>query len=243
MIKFIRKEFSILDDTLTGAGIGATIGGVIAGKATPTSVPKFIPGSNRYNSLANDGKTTIELKDTNGKPTGTKVIDNGPTASDTQKLIVFGASTLIGAALGAICGTVKSVYKHVHNLDANDRLMANIVKGLEKNSYKEGKDFTRDPKEANNLKTKVCIVLSKNGGEFKALINTVNDRKLKTLTDNITRKLNKSSINIKNSTASNKYNEISISTIPNASSNVKTIVDIASDYIKAGYSTYLVEVG
>lgn len=240
MIKFKRKDFSILDDTLTGAGIGATVGGVLAGKATPTSIPKFIPGSGRYNGSVYKGNISTSVTE-NGKTT--TVTEPYVSPSDTQKLIVFGASTLIGAALGAICGTVKSVSNHINKSNANDRLMNEVVKGLEKNSYKEGIDFTRDPKEADRKRTKVCIVMTKNGGEFKTLINTQNDRKLKTVTDGVIKKLNKSSINVKNSTASNKYNEIQISTIPNASNNIKTVVEIASSFIKAGFPTYLVEVG
>jgi gas vesicle protein len=242
MITFKKKEFSsqIVDDALTGAMIGASVGGVLTKKAAP----KFIPGCDWYNSKVKPASVKNEtVFDKNGKPCGSKPVPVGEQTSELQQAVFFGATTLIGAALGALCGAVKELNKCISGSTANDRLMRDVVKELEKKSYQEGKDFTRDPKQANIMKTKVCIVLSKNGGEFKALINTVNDKNLKKITDNVLRKLRTNLPETKNNSASNRYNEISISTIPNAKNNVKTVVTIASEFIQAGYATYLVEVG
>lgn len=235
MIKFKKKNFSIASDTVKGATLGATVGTIISG-AAPASLPKFIPGSSKYNELSKT--VTIETKK-DGKVTDTKTTT---VSSGLQKGILLGTATLIGAALGTLCGTVKAIDKKLSKNTVDNRLMSEIMKGLEKNSYKEGRDFTRDPKQANIMKTKVCLVITKNAGEFRLLVNVVDDPKLKTLSEKITKKLT-GPFQIRNSSATNRYNEINISTIPNSSANIRTVVDIATSYINAGYPVYLVEVG
>ena len=141
---------------------------------------------------------------------------------------------------GALLGTVKEIDKHVSQGNADDRLMGSVIKELEKKGYKEGKEFTRDPKQASTFK--VCIVLTSDGANLRLLVNVIKDPKLKQTTDKVIRSLT-GKPQVRNNTASNKYNEISISTISNTPSNIKTVTELASGFIKAGYPTYIVEVG
>lgn len=224
MIKFKQKDFSnyIVSDAVKGATIGAAVGSVIGGGAAPEKLPvvKFLPGAKKYNNLRH-GK-----KDTEGKI--------------KQQLTIMGTSVILGAALGALLGTVKEIDKHVSQGNADNRLMGSVIKELEKKGYKEGQDFTRDPKQATTFK--VCIVLTRDGANLRLLVNIVKDPKLKQTTDKVIRSLT-GKPQVRNNTASNKYNEISISTISNTPSNIKTVTELASGFIKAGYPTYIVEVG
>ena len=223
MIKFKQKDFSnyIVSDAVKGATIGAAVGSVIGGGAAPEKLPvKFLPGAKKYNNLRH-GK-----KDTEGKI--------------KQQLAIMGTSVILGAALGALLGTVKEIDKHVSQGNADNRLMGSVIKELEKKGYKEGQDFTRDPKQATTFK--VCIVLTRDGANLRLLVNVVKDPKLKQTTDKVIRSLT-GKPQVRNNTASNKYNEISISTISNTPSNIKTVTELASGFIKAGYPTYIVEVG
>lgn len=224
MIKFKQKDFSnyIVSDAVKGATIGAAVGSVIGGGAAPEKLPvvKFLPGAKEYNNLRH-GK-----KDTEGKI--------------KQQLAIMGTSVILGAALGALLGTVKEIDKHVSQGNADDRLMGSVIKELEKKGYKEGKEFTRDPKQASTFK--VCIVLTRDGANLRLLVNVIKDPKLKQTMDKVIRSLT-GKPQVRNNTASNKYNEISISTISNTPSNIKTVTELASGFIKAGYPTYIVEVG
>lgn len=224
MIKFKQKDFSnyIVSDAVKGATIGAAVGSVIGGGAAPEKLPvvKFLPGAKEYNNLRH-GK-----KDTEGKI--------------KQQLAIMGTSVILGAALGALLGTVKEIDKHVSQGNADDRLMGSVIKELEKKGYNEGKEFTRDPKQASTFK--VCIVLTRDGANLRLLVNVIKDPKLKQTTDKVIRSLT-GKPQVRNNTASNKYNEISISTISNTPSNIKTVTELASGFIKAGYPTYIVEVG
>ena len=120
MIKFKQKDFSnyIVSDAVKGATIGAAVGSVIGGGAAPEKLPvvKFLPGAKEYNNLRH-GK-----KDTEGKI--------------KQQLAIMGTSVILGAALGALLGTVKEIDKHVSQGNADDRLMGSVIKELEKKGYK-----------------------------------------------------------------------------------------------------------
>lgn len=248
MIRFQPKDFSshIISGAIKGAGMGATVGGVVGGIGVK-SLPKFIPGANKYNSLRKD-MPLFEKK--NGKLTNQPIIDNAgdpvykkdEAGIISQKMAIMGASTLIGAALGALFGAVKDINSKISRLGADNRLMSDVLKELKRKSFKEDIDFTRDPKLANDLKTKVCILITRDAANLKTVINTVNDPKLKKLSDKITRGLT-ANAQVRHNQTSNKYNEITISTISNCPSNVKTITELATGFIKAGYPVYLVEVG
>ena len=99
--------------------------------------------------------------------------------------LVVGGSILAGAALGALAGKVKDNNIQKSRVDAGVRLFDSVLDNLRKIGFKEGHDFTQDPRMANIMKTKVCIVVSRNSSGLKMLINTVDDSELKEITKRI----------------------------------------------------------
>lgn len=221
MIKFRKKDFSVIGDTIKGASIGASIGGLSAG-----IFPKEIK-NNKFLGLNVSDSTRDKYNTTN---------------KNLRKVAAVAGGTIIGAALGALVGTVKNLDEFNSKRSiTGDRLMTDIVSNLKKLSFSEGEDFTRDPKMANQLRTKVCIVISRVSGDLRVLINTISDSKLKTITDETVNNIKNSSV--VNNTASNNYNEITISTISDGSADAGLVTGICEKFIRSGYPVYLVEVG
>lgn len=158
------------------------------------------------------------------------------------KLAIIGGGTIIGAGLGLLVGLTKELTTKVNRARTVDaRLMQGVIDNLKKDGFKEGIDYTRDPKIANDLKTKVCIVISKNSGNLQLLVNTVADRNLKTVAFNMVKNIpNTATVNTK---LSDKYNDISISTISDSSADLGLVTGIAEYFIRSKYPVYLVEVG
>ncbi len=216
MKKFKQKDFGkILSRTLSGAKVGALVGGGLAAYAPDTMDSKKVPSKfrNKYNS----GSTPI------------------------KKISIVAGSTLIGAALGGLYGILEKGSDLLSRGSVDKRLMAKVIENLKKTGFKEGVDFTLDPKQATSLRTRVCIVTTRVSGELKVLINTQSEQKLQDLTDNITENLKNSSL--RKEKGSNRYNEITVSTISDGSADAGLIVGICEQYIRNGYPVYLVEVG
>ena len=158
------------------------------------------------------------------------------------ELSIIGGGTIIGAGLGLLVGLTKDISTKVNRATTVDaRLMQGVIENLKKDNFREGIDYTRDPKIANDLKMKVCIVISKNSGNMQLLVNTVADTKLKTVTLNMAKNIpNTATVNTK---LSDKYNDISISTVSDSSANLGLVTGIAEYFIRNKYPVYLVEVG
>lgn len=155
---------------------------------------------------------------------------------------LIGAGTVIGAALGAIIGGIREIDKAISSrTNVDNRLMDKIITQLKKGNFKEGEHFTRDPRAANLLKTKACIAISRSSGELQLLINTISDPKLQSLTEGLVKNLPSMSTVTKKST--DRFNDISITTISKASADAGFVASIAERFIRNGYPVYLVEVG
>lgn len=156
--------------------------------------------------------------------------------------VLVGGGTIVGAALGALCGVISNADEFIsRKVTTDNRLMKHVVSDLKKTGFKEGIDFTRDPKTANSLKTAVCFVITKNSGELRVLINTANDSKLRELTEKTVKNIpNLSAVTKK---ASDRFNEITITTISDSSADVGLIAGLAEKFIRAKYPVYLIEVG
>ena len=213
MIKFRRKNFSILSDTINGASIGGT-----AGLAVSLFRKKTDPGQYKMEDYENRNAVHDSILRTSA----------------------YGL--VIGAALGALVGSIKEISTRVNRKNTVDkRLMYKVVEVLKKDGLKEGIDFTKDPKKATLLKTKVCIVISKNSGELRLSVNLVSDSKLKTVSDEIVKRLPNTSATTEK--ISDKFNDISITSISDASADTGLIVGIVEKFVHSGYPVYLVEVG
>lgn len=148
----------------------------------------------------------------------------------------------IGAALGFLAGCIdegRERFNRKKTVDA--RLMKTVVENLKKDNFKEGYHFTLDPKTASELKTRVCICISKISGDLRILVNIVSDPKLKGIaTDMIKNIPNKSAVSERNS---DRFNDITITTISDSSMDAGLITGIAERFIHSGYPVQLVEVG
>ena len=164
----------------------------------------------------------------NTTPTG----QNDPEKTNKLKKAInlTGMGAVVGAALGAVASGVKEISKTISiKTTVDKRLMQTLVLVLKKDGLVEGKDFTRDPKIANNLKTKVCLAITRNSGDLRLLINTVSKRipNVSAITKNI----------------SDKFNEISVTCISDSTTDAGLLAGIAEKFIHSGYPVYLVEVG
>ena len=159
-----------------------------------------------------------------------------------KSTIGLAAGTILGAALGFLAGGIKEASKFINRARTVDnRLMPKIIEDLKKGGFKEGKDYTRDPKAANGLKTRVCIVVTKYSDDLRILINTVSDQKLAQITKETIKNIPNSSV--VNEKLTDKYNDITISTISDDSADSALVSNIAERFIRNGYPVYLVEVG
>ncbi len=215
MIEFRQKNFDILSDTISGAAIGGSLG-TIAG-------------------------TTIFRKKNDPQEMGN---DNykGKNRAWKDAMLVSAAGTIVGAALGALVGGIKKLSTTINRRNTVDRrLMTKVVDILKKDGFKEGINFTKDPKTATSLKTKVCIVISKVSGELRISVNLVSDPKIKTVSDEIIKRLPNTAATTEK--MSDKFNDIVITSISDASADAGLVVGIIEKFIHSGYPVYLVEVG
>lgn len=220
--KFFQKNNSHTSDL---AYKGAIAGGTIAGGAIP-----FIPD--------NFGSKVTE---TSSIRFARKGWYNGLNPFYKKALLELGGIA-IGATLGALAGMIMDASDYINKKKTvNNRLLKDVTENLKKIGYKEGQNFTRDPKMASLLKTKVCLVISKSSDELKLLINTVNDGKLKTLTGQITKNL--PTMSTLNEKVSDRFNEINITTMTSNSGDAVWVTSVAEKFISAGFPVYLVEVG
>lgn len=164
------------------------------------------------------------------------------TSEKQGTVVLAGLGALVGAALGALSYTLREINIAVNRkTTVNNRLMKTVVENLLKDGFKEGKDFTRDPKIADQLKTKVCIVMSRVSNDLRVLINTVSDSKLKRTTEEVISRM--PNISVVNTKLTDKYNDITISTISDSSADAGLVTGIAEHFIHSKYPVYLVEVG
>lgn len=166
--------------------------------------------------------------------------DNKDGKVDDNLLGLYGL--IAGAALGALAGVIdKGRTRFNRKMTVDARLMDTVVENLKKDNFKEGKDFTRDPKIATQLKTKVCICISRVSGDLRILVNMVSDPRLQGLAKDLVKNIpNKSAVNER---TSDKFNDITITTISDSSMDAGLVTGVAERFIHSGYPIQLVEVG
>lgn len=155
--------------------------------------------------------------------------------------LVVGGSILAGAALGALAGKAKDKEIQKSRVGAGVRLFESVLDNLRKIGFKEGYDFTQDPKMANVMKTKVCIVVSRNSSGLKMLINTVDDPELKEITKRIHGSLGRNTISTER--VNNRFNELTITTMSSNGGDATFVTRIIETFIRNGYPVYIVEIG
>lgn len=160
--------------------------------------------------------------------------------SSPNPLHIIGGATLLGTALGALHGAVKGIANKYSRSQVDKRLLYQVLVNLKEDGYVEGKDFTRDPKLANLLRTPVCLVISRDAAELKLLVNTSVGKGLDSVNTEILKSLPQTAV--KSEKKGDKYNELNISVISNKSDE-NTVTWIIEKFIKKGFPVYLIEVG
>lgn len=220
----------------------------ISSKPTPTKKRSFLP---RFLQKNNSHTIDYAMK---GAGIGGALGSLGsffvkhPGGNDAEKLLtvkklagITAIGTLIGGALGAVAGAIMDYSEKRHKKNSvNNRILNSVIDDLEKSGFREGEDYTRNPKTASLIKTKVNIVISKAADDFKLIINTINDPKLKDITDLVIKNL--PSMSVSNEKLGDRFNEISISTT-SSNGNSVFISSICEKFIREGYPVYLIEVG
>lgn len=154
------------------------------------------------------------------------------------------ATILVGAALGAICGSIwgitKTVGTKLSQLNTGHELIEEVIKNFKRAGYKRDKDWTTDAKVANLMKTKVCIVVSRRADELGVLVNMVNDERLKQVSEEIVKNL--PAQKQKTEKVSDKFNDLQITSFPDSNDPV-FVFSVAERFIKRGFPVYIMEVG
>lgn len=259
MIKFRQKEFGSLGNIINGALKGATIGGLIGGGTTNLinnglpAYPTFKKASRGYQQSWNKLAGTVNNRtqhlenirtDKKGNITSSTEVNRYGSDESNRKIITTGVGIIVGAALGAlVSGTRELLSKSSDIRFGSGSLLKRVTDELHAGSFKEGTDYTTSPDGANELGTKVCLVLTKDGSGLRVLINTKNDLTLKKVSESALTTISRK-VQVRNSNASDRFNEIKISTISEGlRKDAKVIYEIAKTFIQAGYPVYLIEVG
>lgn len=253
-VRMLQKDNSYTADyALKGASIGAGIGGIsLLGNLAPKFLGRTIKEENVqkrdkdgnpikgqfYKNTVEDGEVDQNSYWIKRHPNFTKKYNE--TSRETKMALLSLGCMAVGAALGAIFGAIKDSDKAINKRQVNQRLMKNILDDLKKSGFKEGTDYVRDPKAADRIKSRVCIVISHDSDTLKLVINTRSEPKLKTISDNITRNL--PSTSTVNDKITDRFNEINLTTVSSQGDSV-FVSSIAERFIREGYPVYLVEVG
>ena len=231
---------------------GGAIGGAIAGGSLPFLPNKIgvktntiknttITKDKKGNDVKNIQETIQEIENPDFKHPKFREKYNKYDSSLRNALIMVGG-VAVGASLGALAGMIMDITDHITNKKSlNNRLLKDILIVLKKMGFNEGRDYTRDPKVAGLLKTKVAIVISKSSDELKLLINTVNDGKLKDIVKKISKNL--PTMSTVTEKVTDRYNELNITTLTSNNGDATWVASIAEKFIKSGYPVYLIEVG
>jgi hypothetical protein len=151
---------------------------------------------------------------------------------------------LVGAALGGLAGSLwgltKTLDTKISQSGTGHKLIEEVVKNLKRAGFKEGQQWTLDPKKASLMKSKVCVVLSQSADNTGILINMANDQKLKEISEEITNTLPTGFRETEK--MSDRFNEIQISSFPDKT-DATYIFMVLEKFIKRGFPVYLIEVG
>jgi hypothetical protein len=151
---------------------------------------------------------------------------------------------LVGAALGGLAGSlwgvVKTLDTKISQSLTGHKLIEEVIKNLKRAGYREGQQWTLDPKKATLMKSKVCVVLSQSADNTGILVNMANDPKLKEISLEITNSLPTGFRQTEK--ISDRFNEIQISSFPDKT-DATYIFTVLEKFIKRGFPVYLIEVG
>jgi hypothetical protein len=208
----------------------------IKGRKIFSEKKKKQPSEKRYGEITNTALKGGSWGLTLG--TGFAGFMKGKTPQAKALVALTGAA--LGALAGTVWGTVKAVDSKISQSESGHKLIKEVIKNLNRAGYKRDSEWTTDPKTANLMKTKVCVVFSRSADELGLMINMASEPELKKISEEATKNLpwgSKATEKI-----SDRFNEIQITSIPSKTDAVYIFGKIEK-FIQAGYPVYLIEVG
>lgn len=213
-MKAEQKGFSFGTDFLDNSFKGASIGGALGGLATPFIVK---------------AKNAAE-----------------PSRWEWAKGAAKGAvgGIIVGAALGTLFGIIKNeATSRNRDNTINNRYLPKVTEMLLNCGFLEDKDFTRDPKTADDLRTRICIMVSRYSTDTRISINCSADFKTQQLIDKMINDLGLSrKVSIKKQ-GSDRFANIEMLKRTKIDEDVNLIKSISEYLMKKHIPIYLVEVG
>ena len=247
MIKFRQKEFGLGENVIKGALIGSSIGASVGSISNKLDLKPKSPffkekRNNIWEKIEKEEKKRDQMFGKEGNfdknkfdTFNTKI--NNLKNTDTAYLSLSGA--IIGASLGALWTAAEWVTNKFTEKPIVNQCLDLVITNLKKIGFKEGKDFTKDRKVADSLKTKVTIAIVKTNGNLVVLVNSKNDQKLNKVNKDIVRNLPTETISQKEN---DRFNEITITSMSSNNGDSVFISSLAEKFIKAGFPVYLLEV-
>lgn len=209
-----QKSYSFGTDFLDNSFKGASIGGALGSVAAPFFV------------RAKDGTNPTNYEWTKGAAKG------GMTG------------IIVGAALGTLFGIIKNeATSRNRDNTINNRYLPKVVDLLVKSGFWVDKDFTRDPKVADNLKTRICIMVSRYSSDTRISINCSSDFKTQELIDKMINELGLSKRVAIKKQGSERFVNIEMIKRTRTDEDINMVKSISEYFIRKHIPIYLVEVG
>lgn len=193
-----------------------------------------------YGAITNSAWRGAAAGGTLGAGLALQYMSRAQIGSNRAKAMVPLVGAALGGLAGSLWGVVKTLDTKISQSRTGHKLISEIIKNLKRAGYREGQQWTLDPKKATLMKSKVCVVVSQSADNTGILINMANDQKLKEISLEITNSLPTGFRETEK--ISDRFNEVQISSFPDKT-DATYIFMILEKFIKNGFPVYLIEVG
>lgn len=193
-----------------------------------------------YGAITNSAWKGAAAGGTLGAGLALQYMSRAQVGSNRAKAMVPLVGAALGGLAGSLWGVVKTLDTKISQSLTGHKLINEVIKNLKRAGFKEGQQWTLDPKKASLMKSKVCVVLSQCADNTGILINMANDPKLKGISSEITNSLPTGFRETEK--MSDRFNEIQISSFPDKT-DATYIFTVLEKFIKNGFPVYLIEVG
>jgi hypothetical protein len=193
-----------------------------------------------YGAITNSAWRGAALGGSIGAGLALQYMDRAQVGSNRSKAMVPLVGAALGGLAGSLWGVIKTLDTKISQSGTGHKLIEEVVKNLKRAGFREGQQWTCDPKKATLMKSKVCVVLSQSADNTGILVNMANDQKLKEISEEI---INTLPIGFRETEKiSDRFNEIQISSFPDKT-DATYIFTVLEKFIKHGFPVYLIEVG
>jgi hypothetical protein len=193
-----------------------------------------------YGAITNSAWKGAAAGGTLGAGLALQYMSRAQVGSNRAKAMVPLVGAALGGLAGSLWGVVKTLDTKISQSGTGHKLIEEVIKNLKRAGFREGQQWTCDPKKATLMKSKVCVVLSQSADNTGILVNMANDQKLKEISEEIINTLPTGFRETEK--MSDRFNEIQISSFPDKT-DATYIFTVLEKFIKRGFPVYLIEVG